>query len=332
MIETLLHPTTWLYPLLLAAGWIASGALTGVVVRELRRRQVMDLPNARSSHRLPTPRGGGWGILPPVLIGWAAIAWFGGEAAQVWPALAACFLLALVCWADDLRPVSPLARLAAQGIAVTIALAALPSDALIFQGLLPLPIDRLVAGIGWVWWVNLYNFMDGIDGISGVETVTISLGVLMLLLALAVDRPLGGYAAILAGCALGFLAWNWAPARVFLGDVGSVPLGFLTGWLLLVLAGAGLWLPAAILPLYYACDGTITLLRRLAKGERVWQPHRQHFYQRAVDRGRTPVAVIHLIMITNVGLIIAAIAAVETAWAVVPAIALVAWALYRMVR
>jgi UDP-N-acetylmuramyl pentapeptide phosphotransferase/UDP-N-acetylglucosamine-1-phosphate transferase len=307
--------SSWVYPSLLVLGWLTSFGLTGLVTQQLRRRQLLDRPNERSSHRMPTPRGGGWGILPPVLIGWAALAWAMGELAVTGPALLACLLLALICWADDLHTVPPMQRLLGQALAVTAGLLALPPDALIFQGLLPLPLDRLIAGLGWVWWVNLYNFMDGIDGISGTETLSIAGGLVLLLLWLGLDTSLGASAALLAGVSLGFLAWNWHPARLFLGDVGSVPLGYLTGWLLLVLAVSGLWLPALLLPLYYAADGTFTLFRRLWRRERVWEPHRQHFYQQAVDRGVPHDRVVLAILAVNLVLAGIALISLDSPWA-----------------
>jgi UDP-N-acetylmuramyl pentapeptide phosphotransferase/UDP-N-acetylglucosamine-1-phosphate transferase len=202
--------------------------------------------------------------------------------------LAAALPLAMISWADDLSPVPPLPRLAAQALAAAVALLSMPPDALVFQGWLPPVADRLLAGVALVWFVNLYNFMDGIDGITGVQTLAIGLGLAAVGWAAGVADPAKAvdpaYALALAGAALGFLAWNWYPAKVFLGDVGSVPLGYLAGWLLLQAAGNGYWLPALILPLYYLADATITLGRRLARGEKVWEAHRQHFYQQAVRR------------------------------------------------
>ena len=130
-----------------------------------------------------------------------------------------------------------------------------------------------------------FNFMDGIDGMASVETISISIGIIFLA-ANANWEPLGQvYAAVLAGAMAGFIKLNWAPAKVFLGDVGSIPIGFIIGWLLLKLASEGLWLPAFILPLYYITDATFTLARRILKREKFWLPHKQHYYQQAVIRG-----------------------------------------------
>ena len=163
-----------------------------------------------------------------------------------------------------------------------------PSYVALFEGALPLWLERLIAGVALFWMINLTNFMDGIDGITGVETTAIGLGIAIVAAVggLAIGRvdlaPLG---LALAATAAGFLFWNWHPARIFMGDVGSVPLGFFTGWLLIAAAADGAWAPALILPAYYLADATITLARRAARLEPVWQAHRQHYYQRAALAG-----------------------------------------------
>jgi UDP-N-acetylmuramyl pentapeptide phosphotransferase/UDP-N-acetylglucosamine-1-phosphate transferase len=122
-----------------------------------------------------------------------------------------------------------------------------------------------------------------------------------------------------AGAAFGFLPWNWQPARIFLGDVGSVPLGYALGWLLLSLAAAGAWAAALILPLYYLADATLTLMRRLARGERVWQAHREHFYQRATQAGRSHAAVVSLVALADAVLIALALGSARWPWAMLAA-------------
>jgi UDP-N-acetylmuramyl pentapeptide phosphotransferase/UDP-N-acetylglucosamine-1-phosphate transferase len=120
-----------------------------------------------------------------------------------------------------------------------------------------------------------------------------------------------------AAAAIGFLRFNWHPATVFLGDAGSVPLGYTMGWLLLVLARQGLWAPALILPLYYLADATVTLARRATRGEVPWHAHRDHFYQRAL-RGNDHAAVAGSVLLGDIGLIALALLAVAQ-----PAIAIV---------
>lgn len=285
--------------------FIATAILTGLVLPYLRRRQIMDCPNERSSHTVPTPRGGGWGVLGGIVISWTAILWLGAPDAVgssiLWlvPGVA---LLAGISWLDDLRGMPAGVRFLSQFAAAAAGLMALPDGAMLFQGLLPLPLDRVLTAIAWVWFMNLYNFMDGIDGITGVETASIGIGIALILLAAGTLVPQVGLAMALAGAGAGFLVWNWHPARVFMGDVGSVPIGFLAGWLLIGLAAAGYWIAALLIPSYYLVDATLTLLRRAARGEKVWQAHRQHFYQQAAQRWRHNRVVL-VILSVNISLI-----------------------------
>ena len=205
-------------------------------------------------------------------------------------------------------------RLAAHVSAVVLGLTLLPDSALLFDGLLPPWADRLATGIAWVWFINLFNFMDGIDGITGVETIAVAGGLATALLLMAPvesgDWSRAPLAAVLAGAAAGFLVLNWQPARLFLGDTGSVPLGYLLGWLLVWTACvAGLWWLALVLPLYYWADATTTLLARGAKGEKVWRAHRRHAYQVAVQAGASHAAVAGFIALINVVLLLLALLA-----------------------
>jgi UDP-N-acetylmuramyl pentapeptide phosphotransferase/UDP-N-acetylglucosamine-1-phosphate transferase len=288
---------------------LASAALVGLVQAQLLRHDILDQPNERSSHNAPTPRGGGLGMLAALLPVWLAIPFFlptasaeGALTTAHWVIPLAALLLAGVSWIDDLMTIGPLPRLGAQ-FAAALAGAFLIKGA-VFQGLLPGPIETIVVAIGWVWFVNLFNFMDGIDGISGVEACAIGVGI--LLIGGVGTQPLEaahGQALAVAAAAAGFLVWNWPPARIFLGDSGSVPLGYLLGWLLLSLAASGAWQAAAILPLYYLGDATITLFRRIARGEKFWHAHRDHFYQIAIKRGlsharvSTAIAFVNLLLI-----------------------------------
>ncbi len=293
---------------ILLAGVLAGSALaTGIVLRVLRHYRVLDHPNERSSHAVPTPRGGGWGPLAAIVAGWAflAAAW-GGPPGQVGLAIGLAVLVA-VSWLDDVRTVSVRLRLAVQFAAAAAGLAVLQPEHLVFQGWLPLPVDRAVAAVIWVWFVNLYNFMDGIDGITGTETVSIGTGIAALAALLPALAWHGAVGLVIAAAALGFLVWNWHPARIFSGDVGSIALGYLIGWLLLTMAAQGAWLPALLLPLYYLADASLTLVRRLLRGDRVWQAHRAHFYQRAVRGGLRPDRVCAVVFGVNAVLAAAAI-------------------------
>jgi UDP-N-acetylmuramyl pentapeptide phosphotransferase/UDP-N-acetylglucosamine-1-phosphate transferase len=319
-----------------AATYAATRAATGWVRRYLVNRSVLDHPNARSSHAVPTPRGGGIALVAVLLCAWGHVGLLVPEvAAPLFTVLAAAGVLAAVSWRDDVGGLSPLPRLAVQVAAVAAGLAALPPEP-VFQGLLPTWADRVAAGLAWLWFVNLYNFMDGIDGLAGVETAAIGLGVALIAVLGDVGPDVAVYGIALAAAALGFLHWNWQPARIFLGDVGSVPVGFLGGWLLLTLAAAGHWAPALLLPLYYLGDATITLARRLFAGARIWEAHRSHFYQRATTRAGTHAGAVRRVARANVALVLAAAVVARApglaAWALIFGVAVVALLLYTFVR
>ncbi len=291
------------------AALLGAVATTWVVTAWLRRRAILDHPNDRSSHAVPTPRGGGWGILLVLLPGWAAL----GVAP---PVLAAVIGLAAVSWLDDRRGLPPGPRLLAQTVAVLAGLGTLGGDVLVFQGWLPWALDRAGAALCWLWFINLFNFMDGIDGLAGTEAAMVAAGLALAASVAGLAGPLVTPALVLAGAALGFLVWNWQPAKVFMGDVGSIPVGFALGWLLLSAAGAGLWPAALLLPLYFLTDATLTLLRRLAAGQRIWQAHREHFYQRAVQSGRSHAWVVATVLTANLGLVTLATLAPALGWPV----------------
>lgn len=291
-----------------------------LVLGWLRRKRIVDMPNERSSHSLPTPRGGGLAVTPVCLIGWAILLAGGRALPGTGLALLGGAALLALSWIDDRKGLPPGRRLAVHLGVCALGLAAFPSDALIFQGLLPFWADRAVALLGYVWFVNLFNFMDGIDGITGTETASIAAGLALLAVLdgrdWAVAQPV-----VLFAAAIGFLFWNWHPARLFLGDSGSVPLGYLLGWLLLDLAGRGHLAAALILPLYYLADATVTLVRRLSCGEKIWQAHRQHFYQKALACGRGHAAVVRVILLADLVLLALALDSLWMPWAAVAAAA-----------
>src|SRR5439155_431336 len=295
-------------PLLLAAVIVAAGLIaclgTRALIPLLRRAAVLDHPNERSSHEAPTPRGGGIAPVAAILFAWLALIAAGVSAPLLLIVLFGAALLAAISWIDDLRGMSPAMRLAAQFVAVCLGMIAAMPAGPVFQGWLMPGLDTLAAGLLWLWFVNLFNFMDGIDGLAGSEAAAIAIGLVLCSgFDAGRDPGLAVLAATTAAAMLGFLVWNWAPARIFLGDVGSVPLGYLLGFLLLDVAARGGWHVALILPLYFLADATLTLVRRLARGERVWQAHRQHFYQRAVQRGLAHAAVVRRVIAADLLLI-----------------------------
>jgi UDP-N-acetylmuramyl pentapeptide phosphotransferase/UDP-N-acetylglucosamine-1-phosphate transferase len=280
-------------------------ALLIVVLRPLLERYALARPNARSSHKVPTPQGGGIAVVAATIVTFygALFLLFDTAAASQAPLIvfSAVVLIAAVGAADDVRSIAVVPRLLLQALAVALAIYGLPHE-LRVAPFIPWWAERVLLVVGGLWFVNLVNFMDGIDWMTVAEVVPITA-------ALAVvgwlgPLPLPGVIAALAlfGAMIGFAYFNRPVARLFLGDVGSLPIGLLLGWLLLLLAASGHIAAAILLPLYYLADATITLLRRLIRSEPVWQAHRTHFYQLATDRGFTVTQVVLRVFFVNVAL------------------------------
>jgi UDP-N-acetylmuramyl pentapeptide phosphotransferase/UDP-N-acetylglucosamine-1-phosphate transferase len=300
-------PLASLSLLAIAAG-LLSWSLVGIFTLVMTTWRRLDLPNERSMHSRPVPVGAGIGIVATALLLWP---WWHARADQLHVALFACCVgLALLSWADDHWRLSPAVRFPAQAAAVAACLLLLPSEARVLP-ILPLALERLLLGLAWLWFINLFNFMDGIDGLAGSETIAVAIGYLTCVTYAGLDDPFWRLALVIAAAAGGYLFWNWHPAMVFMGDAGSIPLGFLLGWLMLDLALAGQWAAGLILPLCFVADATCTLLARARRGEKLWQAHRQHFYQRAVLGGITPSAVVWRVGAVNAMLLALALFSVR---------------------
>ena len=265
-----------------------SFVLTKATISPLRRRALVDLPNERSSHTTPTPRGGGLAVVTSLLL---ALVLASSDLFNLIPPSLSLKLgllllfLATLSWVDDLRNLSALLRVGSHILAVAVALYMGLVLGPFFGNFFEPTVEIILIGLGWVWFINLFNFMDGIDGIAGVEALTIGLGGAILIIYTEGDQTTAIVGLILAAASLGFLPFNWNPAKIFMGDVGSIPLGFLSAWVLLSLASEGHGAAAFILSLVFFADATLTLFKRLFRGEKIWQAHNQHFYQRAIQRG-----------------------------------------------
>jgi Fuc2NAc and GlcNAc transferase len=289
---------------------VCAVAATWVATQIALRDGMVDVPNARSSHGRPTPRGGGLGIVVVVTVAAAFVAVRGGDVRATALALLVGGLpIAAVGWLDDRRDVPTLVRLGVHvGGASTavVLLGGLPELALGEAQLALGAPGAVLAVLIAVWCTNAYNFMDGIDGIAGAEGVVVGLGLAVLLWPAA---GLASLAAVVGGACAGFLVWNWQPARVFMGDVSSGFLGFTFSVLALAGARAGaLDLPVSLLLLgVFLVDATATLLRRIAAGERFMEAHRSHAYQRAVQRGWSHAQVTSTVVALDVVLLIVAL-------------------------
>jgi UDP-N-acetylmuramyl pentapeptide phosphotransferase/UDP-N-acetylglucosamine-1-phosphate transferase len=300
-----------LYSVLLLAVVAAalSWSLVGIFTRFMTRSRRLEAPNERSMHKVPVPVGAGIAIVATTLALWPW--WRSGAQGAHHVALLVGFAgLGAVSWIDDRRQLSAAVRLGAQTVAVALCLASLPADARVLD-FLPLVLERLLLGLAWLWFINLFNFMDGIDGLAGSETVAVAMGYLVVVAYAGLADPFWRLALVIGASAAGYLFWNWHPAKVFMGDSGSIPLGFLLGWLMLDLALAGERAAGLILPLYFIADATFTLLARARRGERIWQAHRHHFYQRAVLGGAAPPGVVWRIGASNVILIALAVLSIR---------------------
>jgi UDP-N-acetylmuramyl pentapeptide phosphotransferase/UDP-N-acetylglucosamine-1-phosphate transferase len=298
-----------------AAALICAGLI--MLLRPLLQRYALARPNARSSHLTPTPQGGGIAVMLATAIAAALAGLLGapvqGNAIPVVVAAASC--LSAVGMIDDLWPIPVLPRLALQLAAVLLLFVALPSQMRILGGI-PIALERTLLILGLLWFINLVNFMDGLDWMTVAEMLPITVALAAFSLFGEAPSEILPIALALAGALLGFAPFNRPLARLFLGDVGSLPIGLLTGWCLLELASHQHLAAALLLPLYYLADATITLFRRLLNGERFWDAHRSHFYQRATDNGfgvRQVVTEIFLLNLLLAGLAAASIAIGSTA-------------------
>ena len=292
----------------LLAAWVFCLVAVGWIKIMVERRNIKAHANDRSVKHDAVPVGAGWAILIAILVGWPLAAW--PLDTQHWWVLIWVAVLGGVSWLDDMFTVKFYLRFAMHAAAVASLLLTFPETMRIFPFVDSLWLDRVLAGLCWIWFINLYNFMDGIDGIAGSEALSVALGLVCVSTVSGLQEFPNLLAVIVAGASLGFLWWNWYPAKIILGDVGSITLGFVLGWLLIKLSVEGHLIAALILPSVFVADASLTLLSRLLRGQKIWLPHREHFYQRAVLRGLTPAQVDWRMIFTNGILILAALLAV----------------------
>ncbi|WP_214347053.1 MraY family glycosyltransferase [Pseudomonas congelans] len=258
--------------------------LTALLRKYALAKSLIDIPNARSSHSIPTPRGGGVAIVITFIMAMAALCWAGHLPSSAFVAIVGSGgLVAVIGFMDDHGHIAARWRLLGHFAAAAWALFWL-------DGLAPLdvmgwtfdagPLWQVLAAFYLVWMLNLYNFMDGIDGIAGIEAVTVCLG-MSIIYALGGHTWLSLEVLMLAAAAAGFLYWNFPPAKIFMGDAGSGFLGIVLG----VLSIQGSWASPQlfwswlILLGVFVVDATVTLVRRLLRRERLYEAHRSHAYQ-----------------------------------------------------
>ena len=303
---------------------VAASALISALITwtslPLLQRYALARPNARSSHSIPTPQGAGIAVIAATLI--VALAWSAWARVVIAPTLvAATVLITLVGFADDIKSLPVLLRLALQAMAVGAVVFTAPETSRILPEF-PFVLERGLILLAGVWFVNLVNFMDGIDLMTVAEVVPVSAALVLLGWLGELSWPAALIAAALCGATLGFAPFNRPVAMVFLGDVGSLPIGLLLGSCLLELAWHSQLAAALLLPAYYLVDTTLTLIRRIFRRESFWTAHRMHFYQLATDNGFTVTRVIGEVFALNLVLALLAIITVCTVSLTITALAL----------
>jgi Fuc2NAc and GlcNAc transferase len=267
--------------------------------------RMLDVPNARSSHGTPMPRGGGLAVAGTATVGFVVLATSNQLEVSLLSALLGGIPIAVIGFADDLRPVRAFVRLAVHATAALWAIGWLGGLRELPVGgwVLPLGVaGYAVSALAIIWSVNLFNFMDGIDGIAGSEGAFVAWAASALMISMGASSGIAAAALLLGAACIGFLWWNWPPAKIFMGDVGSGYLGYVMAVLALAAARdnpEALWVWLILGGVFFV-DATVTLIRRLIRGERVYEAHRTHAYQWLARRwgshGRVTVAV----LLTNV--------------------------------
>lgn len=297
------------YTALFIFSFIATAILTYILTKYFAAIGLVDVPSNRRSHDKVTPRGGGLAIVIVVMIALSSFEYITSglliNSIKILPLL---FIIAFVSFLDDLKPVPVLIRLIVHLICSAFAVFLFSPLNFTTPILTYIVFTALVVALSG--FVNIYNFMDGIDGMSCVESIHLSSSILILCLlqfqVLVNPYFIVNISIIILGCSIGFLIFNWNPAKIFLGDVGSISLGFLLGLCLLLLAitNANLFIACFIASLYYVTDAVLTILIRLINKEKIWQPHLKHFFQKAVKKGKSYKKVVSIIAICNVFLMI----------------------------
>ena len=253
---------------------------THFLIKLLIAKRIIDHPNERSNHQKMVPRGGGLGFFIAILCA-------GIYLKMNIYLMVALAIVGTISFIDDIKNLNIIIRFAAQIIAASIFTYSL--EVTLFL--------QIILILFLVGFMNCFNFMDGIDGISTIESIHIT-ATIMIISYITGNEQLFKFAMIVCAANFGFLPYNFPPAKVFMGDIGSISLGLINGALVIYLFLESHYAASLIIPLYYLMDSGITLLLRIKRGEKFWQAHSKHFYQQAVRNGKS-----HLEVITRIGII-----------------------------
>lgn len=302
MTDLPLSSEIWLACLFVSA-FVLTYALTACLRRYALANSLMDIPNQRSSHTVPTPRGGGVAVVVSFILAAGALYYFDVVTTSLLLAIAAGVGVAIAGFLDDHGHIAARWRLLAHFFAAIVAvygLGGLPPLELAGSSYSLGAVGHIIAVFFLVWMLNLYNFMDGIDGIASIQVISTCLGGAVLY-TLTGQPEVGVLPIVLASCAAGFLVWNFPPARIFMGDAGSGFLGFVLGVLALQAGwvNSPLFFSWLILLGVFIVDATFTLLVRLLHGERVYEAHRNHAYQHAAMAYNSHLKVTMAVLLIN---------------------------------
>jgi len=302
----------------LVACFIFSISVTGFLQKYALKHSLIDIPNERSSHLMPTPRGGGLSIVIPVLL--CIVVLFLTAQLEKNIALAlgiGCFFVAGVGWIDDHQHIPANWRALFYAIAAVIAvyfLAESENFQSVFHHLLFVTVSNILIAIWIIWMTNLYNFMDGTDALAAIQTICAGffVGVIFWLEG---QYGLATVCFVISASSCGFLFWNWPPAKIFMGDVGSCSLGFCFGVLVVIgeIQGSVPLTVFFILLSIFICDTTLTLLMRIFANEKWYQAHKSHAYQRLVQLGMSHKKLALSVLLINV-MILWPMAAMAFVW------------------
>jgi UDP-N-acetylmuramyl pentapeptide phosphotransferase/UDP-N-acetylglucosamine-1-phosphate transferase len=275
------------------------------VMMPFLRRHALASVNVRSSHKVPTPQGAGI-PMTIAIVGVFTVAiifapFLAGIDRTILAALAAgAALISALGFFDDVKPLPVLPRVGGQIALIGLMLYVTPSYVALFDGTLPLWLERLIAGVALFWMINLTNFIDGLDWLTVAQFIPVAT-ILIILSIFAMPTPLVAMimAPVLGGL-IGFAPYNKPVAKLFLGDTGSLVIGLVGGYALYRVATDISFFAAVIIPLYALADTTITVIRRLTRGEKIWTPHRSHFFQRATTMGWSVKQIVGIVFGLNI--------------------------------
>jgi len=315
--------------ILISSLLILSFSLTWIIRSWALKHKIIDIPNIRSSHSKPTPRGGGLAIVITWYLGISVLYFNDLIPTQLFYALISGAILAFISLIDDIVSIKPLIRLTAQFITAGLAL-------FFLDGLNEIQIYKWSVSSAWIlvpfallaitWFINLYNFLDGIDAYASIETISISL-ILFAFTSISVTL-------IISACTLGFLIWNWPRAKIFMGDVGSTQLGFILIVFGIYFNNEGkfnflYWL---IFTSPFWFDATLTLYRRWRNKEKLSQAHKKHAYQRLVQAGFSHLQVDLILIALNILLFLVILAIYYYNYLLIPLFAFILVLLYLFIR